>query len=174
MKLFVAKAVMFLAGALLLAGCMSFDYVGQSFAPRTESSPVNIFTGRETLPADRYRIIGRGVLSGPNSVDEYDRLAELRSEARKHGADAVCIVGTQVKAAGLYPRSTGFFAPPLAASDNVDNLSTQNNAWETDSFGQIQTLNSKEKVRYTFETKVLFLKKSADFNKEMKSRPSFL
>ncbi|MBO5791904.1 MAG: hypothetical protein J6S54_05455 [Lentisphaeria bacterium] len=174
MKLFVAKAVMCLAGVLLFAGCMSFDYVGQSFAPRTESSPVSVFKGRDTLPPDRYRIIGRGVLSGPNSVDEYDRMAELRSEARKHGADAVCIVGTQVKAAGLYPRVSGTFAPPLAASENVDNLSTQNNAWETDSFGQVRVLKGEEKVRYTFETKVLFLKKSADFDKEMKSRPSFL
>ncbi|MBR7137932.1 MAG: hypothetical protein IKD44_00145 [Lentisphaeria bacterium] len=174
MMLFVSRFLLLLTGVLFLAGCMSFDYVGQSFVPLSDSVPVNIFQNREEIPADQYRIIGRGILAGPGSTDMYDRMAELRSEARKHGADAVCIVSTTGKAVGLYPASSGAFAPPLAASDNVDNLSTQNNAWEADSFGQVQTLNKKERVRYNFETKVIFLKKKADFDKEMKPRSSFL
>ena len=101
---------------VFFAGCMNFDYVGQSFAPKSESAVVNIFNGREKIPADQYRIIGRGTLTGPLSTDEYDRMAELRAVARKHGADAVCIVSATTKAVGYYPQSNGAFAPPISAS----------------------------------------------------------
>ena len=168
------KTVPFLFLLTLFAGCMSFDYVGQSFAPKAESAAVTIFNGRTQIPADEFRIIGRGTLTGANSNDEYDRLAALREEARKHGADAVCIVDTAVKAVGYFPRSEGAFAPPLSASVNVDNLNSRGETWETDSFGQVSTLNTREKVRYNFEIKCLFLKKSGDFNKEMKERTPFL
>lgn len=159
---------------VFFAGCMNFDYVGQSFAPKSESAVVNIFNGREKIPADQYRIIGRGTLTGPLSTDEYDRMAELRAVARKHGADAVCIVSATTKAVGYYPQSKGAFAPPISASANADNLNTRGEAWEMDSFGQIQTLNGKEKVRYDFVINTLLLKKISDFNTEMKERPSFL
>lgn len=163
-----------LAGIVFLAGCMSFDYVGQSFAPLNDSRAVNLIQGRDRIPADQFRIIGRGVLSGPGDTDIYDQNARLRQEARKHGADAVCIVSRTVKAAGLYPQSSGTFAPPLSASSNVDNLNSRGVAWETDSFGQTQTLKGEEEVRHIFETKVIFLKKIGDFNAEMSSRSSFL
>lgn len=173
MNLSVSGIVPALMGLFLLAGCMSFDYVGQSFAPLNDSAPVNLYKERSQIPADQYRIIGRAVLSGPNTTDLYDREAKLRQEARAHGADAVCITGSRVIAAGLYPSSSGAFAPPLSASGNADNLDSAGRAWESDSFGKVQTLNSRKKVRYTFETKVIFLKKTGDFNREMKSRPSF-
>lgn len=174
MKTLFFKTAFPLVLLLLLAGCMSFDYVGQSFAPKSDSAVVTVFKGRAQIPADTYRIIGRGTLTGPASEDDYDRLAALREEARKHGADAICIVESSVKAAGYYPRSDGAFAPPLSARVNADNLNSRGEAWEIDSFGKVQTLNSKEKVRYTFETKCIFLKKSSDFNEEMKERTPFL
>ena len=174
MKLFISGIVPALMLVLCLSGCMNFKYVGQSFAPKSDSFPVNFIKGKEKVSSDQYRIIGRGILTGPNSTDEYDRMAELRSEARKHGADAVCIVGESVNAAGIYPRSKGSFAPPLSSGSNRDNLNPEGEAWETDSFGKEQSLNAAEKVRFTFETKVIFLKKTADFNKEMESRSSFL
>lgn len=174
MKLLSAKIIPVLAALLCFSGCMSFDYVGQSFTPRSKSAPVNIIQGRDSIPAGAFRIIGRGTLTGPQDTDLYDRSARLREEARSRGADAVCIVSTSVRAAGVYPRSSDEFSAPLAPSANRDNLSPANTPWETDSFGQMKTLKSSDKVRYVFETKVIFLKKTADFNAEMKKRSSFL
>ena len=174
MKFLFAKIILFQAAVLLFSGCMSFDYVGQSFTPRSESAPVSFFQGRDRIPADQYRIIGRGCLRGPQDTDLYDRNVKLREEAREKGADAVCIVSTEVKAAGIYPQAAGEFPGPLAAGSNVDNLSPANTPWEVDSYGEMRTLKSKEKVRYVFETKVLFLKKTADFDAEMKKRPALL
>ena len=168
------KIIAALILAVFFAGCMNFDYVGQSFAPKSESAVVNIFNGREKIPADHYRIIGRGTLTGPLSTDEYDRMAELRAAARKHGADAVCIVSAATKAVGHYPRSTGAFAPPISASANTDNLNTRGEAWQMDSFGQVQTLTGREKVRYDFVLRILLLKDTADFNAEMKERTPIL
>lgn len=174
MKLLSVKIIPLLTAVLFLSGCMSFDYVGQSFAPRSESAPVTILQGRDAIPADAYRIIGRGVLTGPADTDLYDRDARLRNEARDRGADAVCVVSNIVKAVGVYPQTGDEFSAPLAASSNVDNLSRSNTPWETDSFGEMRTFENNERKRYIFETKVIFLKKTADFNAEMKKRPSFL
>jgi hypothetical protein len=174
MKAVLLKNTAALLLLVFLAGCMNFDYVGQSFAPKSESAVVNIFNGREKLPADKYRIIGRGTLTGPLSTDEYDRLAELRSLARKHGADAVCILSAGTKAVGYYPQSKGAFAPPLSSSANVDNLNSRGEAWQMDSFGQVQTLTGREKVRYDFVLRILLLKDTADFNAEMKERTPIL
>lgn len=170
----ISKIAALLFSVVCLAGCMSFDYVGQSFAPLNESRPVNLINGRSNFSSEQYRIIGRGVLTGPKSTDLYDRQAKLRSEARARGADAVCIVSSRVKAVGFYPRSSGSFAPPASASSNVDNIDSTGKTWTSDSFGQEQTLKGEKKARYEFETKVLFLKRTDDFNAEMKKRSSFL
>ena len=34
----------------LVAGCMNFDYVGQSFAPHSESVPVTFYENRAAIP----------------------------------------------------------------------------------------------------------------------------
>lgn len=172
-SVFLKHALLFLL-LLAAAGCMNFDYVGQTFDGKGDSAVVNIIKGRQNIPADQYRIIGRGVLTGPVSTDDYDRLAELRSQARRHGADAVCIVKESVKAVGYYPRSDGAFAPPLSAKSNMDNLNSRGEAWETDSFGQVTTFKGRERVRYEFEIQGIFLKKKKDVDAEMKTRTPFL
>ena len=52
MMLFVSRFLLLLTGVLFLAGCMSFDYVGQSFVPLSDSVPVNIFQNREVGISD--------------------------------------------------------------------------------------------------------------------------
>ena len=173
MKLFI-KSVLYLLLPVIFAGCMSFDYVGQRFPAGSESKVVNVFKDRAEVPADKYRIIGRGVLTGPNSVDEYDRMAELRRQAREYGADALCVVKTTVKAVGVYPRTSGTFAPPLSVSSNRDNLDPAGQAWQSDSFGQVRTVKGEEKARFEFRTEVIFFKENAGFEAEMKKRTPFL
>ena len=156
----------------LVAGCMNFDYVGQSFAPHSESVPVTFYENRAAIPRDTYRIIGRGILSGPENVDGYDIMAELRFQARKHGADAVCTVSTVKKQVGIFPAVGDDFSEPLSPGANRGNLSPSGTPWQTTSFGETPTLKSQEAKRYEFETKVIFLKKIDRFDAEMKSRGS--
>lgn len=171
---FFIRFALYLFLPVILAGCMSFDYVGQRFPAGSESKAINVFKDRAEIPADKYRIIGRGVLTGPNSTDGYDRMAELRRQAREHGADALCVVKTTVKAVGTYPRTSGTFAPPLSVSSNRDNLDPQGQAWQTDSFGQVRTVKGEEKSRYEFRTEVIFFKETTGFDAEMKKRTPFL
>ena len=167
---FAGKLLAAVSGLVLMAGCMNFDYVGQSFAPLSESVPVAFFEGREAIPKETYRIIGRGVLSGPETVDGYDRKAELRLQARKHGADAVCIVSTVKKQVGVFPTVSDDFSEPLSPSANRGNIGPSGTPWETTSFGETPGLKSQEEKRFEFETNVSFLKKTASFDAEMKKR----
>jgi len=164
----------FLFLLLCCAGCMSFDYVGQSFDPRPDSAPVTFFEGRESVPPDAYRIIGRGTLTGPDRTHGYDRAEKMRDIARARGADAVCIIGTRIFPVGLYPRADGEFAGPAtaAAGDETDDIGEE---WQTDSFGEKNISSRGEnRVRYNFETRLLLLKKREDFDKAMKTRKGFL
>ena len=167
---FLSKLLTGVLGLVLMAGCMSFDYVGQSFAPLSESVPVAFFEDRAAIPKDTYRIIGRGILSGPETVDGYDRKAELRLQARKHGADAVCIVSTVRKQVGVFPTVSDEFSAPLSPSANRGSIGPSGTPWETTSFGETPALKSQEEKRFEFETKVIFLKKTASFDAEMKKR----
>ena len=64
MKRFFCNTMLFLLVAFAAAGCLKFDYTGQSFEPLSDSSPVAVFKDKAAVPAGDYRIIGRGVLSG--------------------------------------------------------------------------------------------------------------
>ena len=157
------------------AGCMSFDYVGQSFDPRPDSSPVAFFDGRQEIPPDAYRIIGRGTLTGSDRIDGYDRTQKMRVIARERGADAVCIVGRRIVPAGFYPRAEGEFAQPSTVSANRDGTDAVGAAWQTDSFGEKSISSDGEnRARFDFEIKLLLLKKKGDFEEAMKTRKGFL
>lgn len=165
----------FLFLLLCCAGCMSFDYVGQSFDPRPDSSPVTFFEGRDEIPPDAYRIIGRGTLTGSDRIHGFDRADKMRAIARERGADAVCIISTRVFPVGLYPRADGEFAGPSTTSGGKDDTDALGEAWETDSFGEKRVSSSGEsRVRYNFETRLLLLKKRDDFEKALKTRKGFL
>ena len=165
--------VFFCAAAVLcfFCGCMNFDYVGQHFPARPESAPVTVFGSRQAMPAGKFRIIGRGVLKGPADIDKYDRISKLKEEARKCGADAFCTVSEKIVTVGLYPRSGGEFASPMSADSNKINLSGSGTPWSNDSFDeQSVDMRGEKQSRKEFEIKVLFLKKTSDFDAEMKKR----
>ena len=157
------------AAVFFWGGCMSFDYVGQHFTARPESAAVAIFNGRSEIPADSYRIIGRGTLRGPVKIDSYDRIVKLKEKARSCGADALCIVAETQREVGLYPRSDGEFASPLSVSSNKINLDDKGVPWSNDSFDERPvTMAGEQKARIEFEMKVLFLKKRSDLDSELK------
>ena len=165
----------FLFLLLCCAGCMSFDYVGQTFDPRPDSSPVVIFEKRREIPPDTYRIIGRGTLSGPARYDSYDRSQKMRTIARERGADAVCVVRTRIFPVGSYPQMKGEFPGPSSVGANVDGTDEVGEPLKTDSFGETEIrFRRKKKVRYDFEIRLLLLKKISDFDEAMKTRKGFL
>lgn len=174
MKRFFCNTMLFLLVAFAAAGCLKFDYTGQSFEPLSDSSPVAVFKDKAAVPAGDYRIIGRGVLSGSNEIDSYDRMAELRAQARKHGADAICLLGTRNKLVGVFPAGGDNFGEPLSAISNRGNVDPSGKTWAMSSFGVMAPLKNQEEQRYEFEMQVLFLKKSTKFDAEMKKRPALL
>ena len=165
----------FLFLLLCCAGCMSFDYVGQTFDPRPDAAPVTVFRGRRTIPPDTYRIIGRGILTGSSRIDGYDRIQKMRTAARERGADAVCIVASRNVQVGFYPRFEGEFAEPSTIKANRDGTNAVGEPLQTDSFGEKSVeVRRENRDRYDFEIKVLLLKKREDFDEAMKTRKGFL
>lgn len=166
----------FLFLLLCCAGCMSFDYVGQTFDPRPDSSPVTFFEERGKIPPDAYRIIGRGTLTGPARYDSYDRRQKMCSLARERGADAVCLVSSRTVQVGFYPRPRGEFAGPSAINANRSGTDDIGEPLGTDSFGENDDVSGSrgKRARHDFEIRLLLLKKRADFDEAMKTRKGFL
>ena len=97
------------AGALSLAGCVSYTYTGEK-AP-AGSAEAEVFTDSAKIGFP-YQVLGRAVVSGNYQQVSRDRMiAKLKNEARKCGADAVLIVEQQVLPGDLLRngRQTGFF-----------------------------------------------------------------
>ncbi len=81
-------AAVLLAGAAL-TGCISADYVGQSFPELPPGTYIAYFDEDRELPDDTYKMIGQVRLTGKDSVSKRDFRDKLMALAEKHGADAV-------------------------------------------------------------------------------------
>lgn len=164
----------FLCLLLLTAGCrMDFDYAGQSFAPRPEFAPVTFFNGRKEIPAEGFRIIGRGTLSVAPKTGDYESSGELREQARKHGADAVCIVEKTVRVNGFFPESQDEYIPPHDPKAKGIEVKLQDGPWAEEEL-KTRTIVSGTKNRPVQLIRFLFLKKSADLEKELKPKNQLL
>ena len=89
------KRSLFLSAlVLLLAGCINFQYPGESAPPVTEE--VTVFTDATKIRRT-YRVLGEATASGDYRDVSRDRLLDkLRSEAASKGADAILITEQQV------------------------------------------------------------------------------
>ena len=152
---------------------MDFDYTGQSFASRPGFAPVLFFNGRKEIPAEGYRIIGRGVLTVAPKTGDHDRMGELREQARKHGADAVCIVDSMVKKTGILPENQDDFIPPHSPLSQRIPLQAANSSRKGKSANTgVEAVGPKK--RSVKMIRVLFLKKTADLEKELKQKNPLL
>ena len=102
---------MLAVGLLLMYGCMSVDYVGQSFPALAENETVKIYSQTAPMPDGEFQAIGRVLIEAPDGTTQGDVYEELTSLARKHGADAVNIldykrvrIGTVAAEANAIPR----------------------------------------------------------------------
>lgn len=99
------KAIHFGLATLLLAmatGCSNLEYVGKNFDELPEEAPVIFTWERSEIDPAQYMIVGHAILTVSGGNDRYGIEDELTEAARKHGADAVCVVNTRRVEAGLY------------------------------------------------------------------------
>jgi len=125
-----------IVSVFFLAGCTNFDYVGRSFAPRSETAKVTIFRERDAMQEGKYMMMGRGVLTVPENYDRYDIEERLEELAREHGADAVLVVNIQNRLRSFnVPEGNSSYAGPSAISANPTNTSPDGRPLEENSFG---------------------------------------
>ena len=169
MKKLIGLAGMAVSVAVAVSGCMSFDYVGQSFAETPDSVPVEVFRNRSELPPGRYKVIGRGVLTAPDGVDSYDIDEKLIEEAREHGADAVCIVGVEAIQAGTFRTQDNPFIGPSSASSNPANLTPDGAPIQVNTYGGVTEMG-EEHHRIELQIRVLMLKNRNTLEKILAER----
>ena len=93
--------------ALLLAGCVSYEYKGDSGGDPTSS--VAVFVNSAKIRRT-YQVLGEATVSGDYHDVSRDRLMKkLIGEAEKNGADAVLIVEQQVLPYGTVSSAEGRF-----------------------------------------------------------------
>ena len=109
---------------LLAAGCVSYEYKGESGGSPTDSVAVFMDSGKIGRP---YQVLGEATVAGDYHEVTRDRLMDkLVSEAEKSGADAVLIVEQQVLPYGGNSPAQGRF---LTAFDYDDSSQSWNQVY---------------------------------------------
>ncbi|MCQ2353448.1 MAG: hypothetical protein MJ033_08255 [Victivallaceae bacterium] len=99
------KTILFGMATWLLTiatGCSQLEYVGRNFDELPEEAPILFTWERSEIDPAQYMIVGHAILTVSGRNDRYGIEDELTEAARKHGADAVCVVNTRRVEAGLY------------------------------------------------------------------------
>lgn len=105
---------------LLFAGCVSYNYQGQSFPPTEQIQILSAATPLEPY----WQIIGRGQARGEFSgTSNQDLARRLRQLGMQHGAEAMIIVGTQILPAGEVANSAN--SSFITATDDPDQAGTE-------------------------------------------------
>ena len=112
------------AAALMLAGCISYEYKGNSGGDPTSS--VAVFMNSAKIRRT-YQVLGEATVSADYQDVPRDRLMKkLIGEAEKNGADAVLIVEQQVLPYGTVSSAQGRF---MTAYDYDDTSQSWNQVY---------------------------------------------
>ena len=157
--------------ALLLfaAGCVNVDYVGQTFEPIPEGTPVAYFENRGDIRPGKYRIIGRAVITTTRRMDKYDIRELLVDEARKRGADAVVTVELKQIKRGIYERETDTSVNDIAPALNSGTVKPDGEPLDIP-FGPAEPLESEHHYRTELKMRVLFLKDKEALEQQLARR----
>ena len=146
--------------AVLLTGCVQYDYVGQKF-PENKDGKISFYDADNDVPRDHLRLIGRMTMVCDVSLDRYDVQVRLLEKAREYGADAVSLYSVRKV------REDVIDDPVMPASlpDNDLNplgVDMSGTPYEVNSFGQQVTVS--EQAYYDWVIQALFWKdrKTAD------------
>ena len=173
MKAILGKHLPLAALLLLAAGCVNVDYIGQTFDPIPEGTPVEYFGNREEIPAGKYRIIGRGVISTTRRLDHYDIREILIDEARKRGADAVVLVRQKRVKRGVYERESDVSAVDTTPASDSSNVKPGGERLEV-SLDRSDPLVGEHHSRFELELRMLFLKSKDELEDQLARRGSEL
>ncbi len=103
-----------LLSIVLLAGCVSYDYEGES-APATAKDALKMYTDARQIKS-AYRELGTATVSGNyQNVSRERMIDKLKSEAAENGADAVLIVEQQVEPVAEEASSSGTYRTAIDA-----------------------------------------------------------
>ena len=163
---FLRSASAFLA-AVLLAGCMEFEYTGREFAPSMRLP--KYYEKKEALPPGEYEIIGRAKITFPASRDREDVRIRLLDEAAARGADAVCQVSAKEIRVGLYG-SDGEFSGPSDPKLDRYNLTPDGAPVQENLAGETVSLQPEARTALKIVVKALFLKNRKELEKIISDR----
>ena len=109
-----------LAASLLLtlSACVNIQYDGVSESPVPDTEQIELYFSGEQIPVKNYRVLGEATATAGTTFTATEVESELRSFARKHGANAVLIVDVKRTVAGK------------ARPDQIKNQSSAN--WAVD------------------------------------------
>ena len=103
----IFQCILLLAAAGVLSGCMSVEYVGQTFPALDATNSIEVFSPENPMPASGYRVMGRAELVAPPRT----RVAAIRQRlielAREKGAEAVNIVSFRKVQVGFWAGDNG-------------------------------------------------------------------
>ena len=154
MKKIVTGALALLRAGVL-SGCMSFDYVGQEFAPTPESQSVDYYVNRSMVPPGKYQIIGRATVDGPDGIDTYD---------------AVVITGVKKVKVGTYQASEDVFNGPNTDLTPIS-FGPDGEPVSINTFGdEVVPLRGETYYREDVKVQALFLKDRAEVRKLLAER----
>ena len=154
--------------AVLLSGCMEFEYVGREFAPSVRLP--KYYEKKDALPPGEYEIIGRAKLTFPPSQDREDVRLRLLNEAASRGADAVCRVSEKVIRVGLYERTEEFSGGPSDPEEKPYNLAPDGSPVRKDLPGRKAALVPEPGSAARIVVRALFLKNRKDLEKIISDR----
>ena len=167
-KIVTGALALLLAG--VLSGCMSFDYVGQEFAPTPESQSVDYYVNRSMVPPGKYQIIGRATVDGPDGIDTYDIQELLLRKARACGADAVVITGVKKVKVGTYQAREDVFNGPNTDLTPIS-FGPDGEPVSINTFGdEVVPLRGETYYREDVKVQALFLKDRAEVRKLLAER----
>ncbi len=140
-----------LALGSLVSGCLSVEYVGQSFSDKDQGEAV-YYSLKTPLPTDKYTPIGRGELSTRQDLNAMEIEKLFLEKATEVGADAVKIVNIQVVPSGRMLASPTGEEMRLSSS-----VATTTPEYSNIDLGSERALQSKKTVVYTTLVQALFL-----------------
>ncbi len=165
-----AAGLMMAAAAVILAGCVNVDYVGQRFEPLEEYASVRVFKENADFSPEEYKVIGRAAFSAPGDYSSVEIWEKIMETAREYGADGVKVISAQRELTGSVYRQPDIGRPGNSASGNTSGVNADGSPIYVDSFGG--EISGKYTRIDTYENKirVLMLLKTDKFKEAMARR----
>ena len=126
--------------ASLLAGCVSTDYIGKTYAP---TAHVDVFFHEEEI-SPPHELMGRIRAEAPDLLTFEQMEQQLVKEAMEHGADAIVILGMDTVEVGSTTNTSGSSAQPhyVATTDGKLKQVGGHERWSSTAYTTVQ----KDKV----------------------------